>query len=247
MGRLRLLCRLAPLSMAHLDSNARTGSVRCFGACRVVISLAIASALAALAQWDVEEDTDSRSNSDGSCEEWVVQHGQLLGDLVGKGGWVARMGTDLLGVDGASLRACALLMCSVSSHLPSWMLTTTRLPGNWWLNWSATHVSYDSPFWALMRRALSLQCSEQFARTFLGHLVREMCCEVDSDNTHAKTPFLIVWDDGVRRFYGGCVLCDSGSGSLCCHSTRLLRLLLTQRNRGCSALQRDRLQCSDQF
>ena len=43
--------------------------MRCFDAYRVVISLAIASALAALAQGDVEEDTDSRSNSCGSFEE----------------------------------------------------------------------------------------------------------------------------------------------------------------------------------
>ena len=45
-----------------------------------------------------------------------MQHGQLLGDLVGKGGWVARMGTHLLGVDGASLR---LVLVNVFGFLSS--------------------------------------------------------------------------------------------------------------------------------
>ena len=96
----------------------------------------------------------------------------------------------------------------------------------------------------LTHERASSHCSEQYARTSL--VVCEMCY-VDSDCTRAKTPFLIVWTTVSPLFLVVAPLVTVGPGSLCCHSSRLLWLHVTQRNRVWSGSHRDRLQCSDQF
>ena len=111
-----------------------------------------------------------------------IQPNSLRG-LVGKGWWVERMGTHLLGVDGASLK------------LPG------RKSGKLFVEFGplCQEMSFDAK--KIVIAMLRVDVFGFFSSTLvdvdcdassLDIVVCEMYA-VDSDCTHAKTPFLIVW------------------------------------------------------